>query len=62
MKGRAKIEPEQAEMKRFHGLERAKYQGLPKLNIQSTITATVVNMKRFVNVLESANYLNKCYE
>ncbi|MHA1482611.1 MAG: transposase [Candidatus Heimdallarchaeaceae archaeon] len=60
MKGRAKIEPKQAEMKRFHGLERAKYWGLPKLNIQSTITAIVVNVKRFVNVLESKGSLKKC--
>jgi transposase len=57
MKGRAKIEPKQAEMKRFHGLKRAKYWGLPKVNIQSIITGIVVNVKRFVNVLESASSL-----
>jgi len=60
MKGRAKIEPKQAEMKRFHGLERAKYWGLPKVNIQSTITGIVVNVKRFVNVLESESSPKKC--
>ncbi len=32
LKGRAKIEPKQGEMKRFHGLTRAKFWGLPKLS------------------------------
>jgi transposase len=50
MKGRSKIEPKQGEMKRFHGLARAKYWGIPKLNVQLIITAIVVNVKRFANV------------
>jgi transposase len=60
MKERAHIEPKHAEMKRNHGLVRAKYWGFPKLNIQSIITATVVNLKRFVNVLGSVCYLKMC--
>ena len=60
MKGRAKIEPKQADMKRFHGLYRAKYWGLPKLNIQSTITGIVVNLKRFINILESERSQKIC--
>ena len=43
MKQRANIEPKQGEMKRYHGLERAKYWGLLKMNIQATISAIVVN-------------------
>ncbi len=57
MKGRAHIEPKHAEMKRFHGLGRARYWGLPKLNIQAIITGIVVNLKRFVNVTGSLCYL-----
>lgn len=57
MKVRAKIEPKQAEMKRFHGLTRAKYWGLSKVNIQAIITGITVNVKRFVNVLDSGSYL-----
>ncbi len=50
MKQRAHIEPKQGEMKRYHGLQRAKYWGLPKMNIQATISAIVVNVKRLVTV------------
>ncbi len=60
MKERAQIEPKHAEMKRFHGLARAKYWGLPKVNIQAIITAIVVNVKRFANVLGSVCYLKTC--
>jgi len=55
MKQRAHIEPKQGEMKRHHGLQRAKYWGLPKMNIQATISAIVVNVKRFVT-LNSCGY------
>jgi len=55
MKQRAHIEPKQGEMKRYHGLQRAKYWGLPKMNIQATISAIVVNVKRFVT-LNSCGY------
>jgi transposase len=51
MKQRAHIEPKQGEMKRHHGLQRAKYWGLPKMNIQATISAIAVNVKRFATML-----------
>jgi IS5 family transposase len=57
MKERAHIEPKHAEMKRFHGMERAKYWGLPKVNIQFIITAITVNVKRLANVIGSVCYL-----
>jgi IS5 family transposase len=60
MRSRAHIEPKHAEMKRFHGLARAKYWGLPKVNIQGIITAIAVNVKRFANVIGSACYLRAC--
>jgi len=60
MNERAHIEPKHAEMKRFHGLARAKYWGLPKVNIQSIITAITVNVKRLANVLGSVCYLKTC--
>lgn len=55
MRMRAHIEPKQGEMKRFHGLERAKFWGIEKLNVQALLTGIVVNLKRFVN-LSSASY------
>jgi len=55
MKQRAHIEPKQGEMKRYHGMQRAKYWGLPKMNIQAIISAIVVNVKRFVT-LDSCGY------
>lgn len=56
---RAHIEPKQAEMKRFHGLKRAKYWSLGKLNIQATLTAIAVNVKRFITV-NSDSYRKVC--
>lgn len=50
---RAHIEPKQAEMKRFHGLKRAFYRGLEKVNIQAIYTAIVVDLKRMVTLLAS---------
>jgi len=60
MRERAHIEPKHAEMKRFHGLARAKYWGLTKVNIQSIITAITVNVKRLANVIGSFSYLKAC--
>jgi IS5 family transposase len=60
MKERAHIEPKNAEMKRFHGMARARYWGLPKVNVQFIITAIVVNVKRFANVIGSVCYLKTC--
>ena len=56
MKERAHIEPKHSEMKRNHGMVRARYWGLSKLNIQLIITAITVNVKRFVNVVGSVCY------
>jgi len=60
MRERAHIEPKHAEMKRFHGMARARYWGLPKVNIQFIITAITVNVKRFANVMGSVCYLKMC--
>ncbi len=60
MKERAHIEPKNAEMKRFHGMARARYWGLPKVNVQFIITAIAVNVKRFANVIGSVCYLKTC--
>jgi IS5 family transposase len=57
MKERAHIEPKHAEMKRFHGMARVRYWGLPKVNIQFIITAITVNVKRLANVIDSVCYL-----
>ncbi|MDA2921878.1 transposase [Patescibacteria group bacterium AH-259-L07] len=44
------IEHKQAEEKRFHGLERARCRGRPKLAIQAYLTSLVVNVKRMVTL------------
>jgi transposase len=59
MKIRAHIEPKQAEMKRFHGLIRAIYSGLERVNIQALYTAIVVNLKRMVKVRFSVSFHSK---
>ena len=53
MKERSHIEPKHSEMKLLHGLVRARYWGLPKVNIQSIITSIAVNVKRLANVIAS---------
>ncbi|ODV50055.1 DDE family transposase [Methanohalophilus euhalobius] len=50
MKMRAHIEPKQGEMKRFHGLKRAKFWGKEKMNIQAMLTGIAVNLKRFIKM------------
>lgn len=60
MRERAHIEPKHAEMKRFHGMARAKYWGMAKVNIQFIITAITVNVKRLANVIGSVCYLKTC--
>lgn len=47
-KVRAKIEPKNAEMKRFHGLDRAIGYGLRSMFLQAMFTAIAVNLKRIV--------------
>lgn len=61
MKIRAHIEPKNAEMKRFHGLKRAIYWGLERVNIQAIYTAIVVNLKRMVTVLFSVSPQSKAF-
>ena len=48
---RPKIERKFAELKRFHGLEKARYWGLAKMAIQFTMTAIACNLKRLVKLL-----------
>ncbi len=47
-KVRARIEPKNAEMKRFHGLDRADGYGLGSMLLQGMFTAIAVNLKRMV--------------
>jgi transposase len=57
---RAKIEPKNAELKRFHGLGRAKGYGLRSIRIQAKLTALAVNLKRIaklVSALKGSNVL-----
>ena len=48
---RPKIERKFAELKRFHGLEKARYWGLAKMAIQFAMTAIACNLKRMVKLL-----------
>jgi len=48
---RSRIEPKCAEVKRFHGLSRARYRGLSRLKIQAYLTAIVVNLKRMAKLM-----------
>lgn len=50
---RAKIEPKNAEMKRFHGLDRAKGYGLRSIGIQAKLTALAVNLKRIAKLVSA---------
>ena len=47
-KVRARIEPKNAEMKRFHGLSRASGFGLQSVRLQAMFVAIAVNFKRMV--------------
>jgi len=51
-KRRCIIEHKNAELKRHHGLVRAKYRGLLRTRIQALLTAFVVNVKRMVKLIE----------
>ena len=50
-KVRAKIEPKNSEMKRFHGLDRAVGYGLKGVLLQSIFTAIAVNLKRMAALI-----------
>ncbi len=53
MKRRGGIEPKIAELVRFHGMRRARYRGLAKVNLQCLFTALVVNIKRWFNLIQA---------
>ena len=50
-KKRAAEEWKNAEMKRFHGLARAKGWGLRSMSLQAKFTAIAVNLKRIANLI-----------
>ena len=50
MKLRQAIEGKFSEMKRNHGLTRAKFRGLSKVKLQCIFTATAVNIKRWIKI------------
>lgn len=57
-KKRAKIEGKNAEMKRFHGLARAKGYGLVAVSKQTKLTVIAVNLKKIAKIF-SLKYLSK---
>ncbi len=58
---RAKIEPKNAELKRFHGLDRAQGYGLRSIRIQAKLTALAVNLKRIAKLVSALNGLNSYF-
>ncbi|MBQ7707365.1 MAG: hypothetical protein IJT72_06265, partial [Lachnospiraceae bacterium] len=44
-----------AEMKRFHGLARARGYGLRSVSLQAKFTALAVNLKRIAKLVSSSN-------
>lgn len=52
-KKRASIEGKNAELKRFHGLYRARGYGLKSVSTQSKLAAIAVNIKRIASILSS---------
>jgi transposase len=56
MKLRQPIEGKLSEMKRYHGMVRAKYRGIRKVGLQFYFTAVAVNIKRWIKLcLEQSN-------
>jgi IS5 family transposase len=51
MKLRPGIEGKLSELKRYHGMRRARYRGLKKVGLQFYLTAAAVNIKRWVKVI-----------
>lgn len=54
-KKRAKIEPKNGEMKRFHGLARARGYGLISVSTQTKLTVLAVNLKRIAKLVSPLN-------
>lgn len=52
---RSGIERKNAEMKRFHGLARAKGYGLRNVSLQAKFTAIAVNLKRIAKIVSSSS-------
>ena len=57
-KERAGIERKNAEMKRFHGLARARGYGLRSVSLQAKFTAIAVNLKRIAKMASSSDSKN----
>lgn len=57
-KERASQEWKNGEMKRFHGLSRARGYGLRNMSMQSKLTALAVNLKRIAQLVSSLNNNN----
>jgi hypothetical protein len=55
-KKRASIEGKNAELKRFHGLSRARGYGLLSMSLQAKLTAIAVNLKRIAAIASSFRY------
>jgi transposase len=55
MKLRQAVEGKLSEMKRYHGLRRARFRGLKKFSLQCYFTAVAVNIKRWIK-LESMKW------
>ncbi len=51
MKLRQAIEGKISELTRYHGLRRARYRGLKKLNLQCYFTTAAVNIKRWIKII-----------
>lgn len=51
MKLRPAIEGKISELKRYHGLYRARYRGLSKVSLQCYFTVAAVNIKRWINII-----------
>jgi transposase len=49
MRMRAQIEATNSEMKRYHGMTRTRFRGLPKVGLQMFLTGAVINIKRLIN-------------
>ena len=54
-KKRARHEGKNGEMKRFHGLDRARGYGLRSMSTQAKLTAIAVNIKRIAKLVSSTN-------
>lgn len=51
MRMRPPIEGKLSELTRYHGLRRARYRGLKKVNLQCYFTAAAVNIKRWIKIM-----------